>query len=56
MTYISNIPEGVSDTNTETVLKNELCKSISPVLTEYGFILCEWEPECVGMRGMGVMK
>lgn len=48
--------KGVSDTITEIALKNELCKRISPVLTEYGFILCEWEPECVGVRGMGVMK
>lgn len=33
--YISNIPKGVSDTDTEIALKNKLCKSIFPVLTEY---------------------
>lgn len=54
--YISNIPKGVSDTITEIALKNKLCKSIFPVLTEYGFIQCEWEPECVGMRGDGSYK
>lgn len=51
--FILNIFEGVFDINIEIVLKKLLCKRIFFVLIEYGFILCEWELECVGMRGDG---